>query len=137
MPDTEVATKPQPSLAAIVERYVQLRDTKAAMKAAYEKEAAKIQEALDRIESFMLKHLQDADSESVRTSAGTFFRTRRTSATVADWDATLEWIKDNEAWAMLEKRVSKAFVEEYKEAHNDLPPGLNYREELTVNVRRS
>jgi hypothetical protein len=56
---------------------------------------------------------------------------------VADWDATLDFIKANEHWQMLEHRVSKQAVEEYKSEHGDLPPGVDWREEVTVNVRRA
>jgi hypothetical protein len=38
---------------------------------------------------------------------------------------------------MLERRVSKAAVEQYKDEHGNLPPGINWREEITINVRRS
>lgn len=128
---------PPHGLDSIVERYIALRDLKARKKAAYEAEARLLDEAMSRIETFLLAQLNGQGAESVRTGQGTFFKSRRTNCTVADWDATLPWIITNEAWSMLEKRVSKSFVEQYREEHNDLPPGLNYSEEVTINVRRS
>jgi len=138
-PDPAVAEAPAVAnpLDQLVERYVQLRDRKAEMKGEYEKKVAALDQAMDRIENFLLKHLNDSGSESVRTKAGTFFKQERNSATVADWDACLAFITGGEHWSMLEKRVSKAFVEAYKEEHNDLPPGVNWRSEVTVNVRRA
>jgi hypothetical protein len=57
---------------------------------------------------------------------------------VADRDAFLHgFVIPNEAWEFLENRVSKSAVEQFKEANNDLPPGLNWREERVVNIRRS
>jgi hypothetical protein len=56
---------------------------------------------------------------------------------VADWDYVLDYIQKNELWNMLEKRVSKQAVEQYVEEHGNLPPGINWREELVVNIRRS
>jgi hypothetical protein len=55
---------------------------------------------------------------------------------VADWDQTLNWIKTEGAWHMLDRRVNKTAVEAYREANNDLPPGVNWRDEIVVNVRR-
>lgn len=123
----------------VVERYVILRDKKTQMKSDYEKKVATVDAAMERIEAFLLKHLTDSNSESVRTKAGTFFKSTRTSATVADWDAVSAWVLEDTVsrWPMLEKRVSKGFVEAFAEAHNDLPPGVNVRQETTVNVRRS
>jgi hypothetical protein len=38
---------------------------------------------------------------------------------------------------MLERRASKSAVEQYRDTNDELPPGLNWREEITVNIRRS
>lgn len=121
----------------LVERYVQLRDRKADIVAAHKKEVAKYDEALTKIENYLLAQFNKMGVESVRTGHGTAYISNQTSATVADWDQALAWIQENEHWAMLEKRVSKGFVEAYKEQHNDLPPGINWRAEKVVNVRRS
>jgi hypothetical protein len=42
-----------------------------------------------------------------------------------------------EAWHMIEKRCSKVGVEQYRAEHDEVPPGINWREERVVNVRRS
>ena len=61
----------------------------------------------------------------------------RTSATVADWDAYLAFVQTNERWDMLEKRCAKLAVEQYRAANDDLPPGINWKSAVTVNVRRA
>lgn len=122
----------------VVERYIALRDKKAELKAAYDASVEKIDTAMDRCEAFIMATMQQIGVDSVKTKFGTAYTTARTSATSADWTgATLPWIIQNEQWAMLEKRVSKSFVEAYKAEHNDLPPGVNWREEIVVNVRRN
>ena len=127
------------SLDQLVERYIALRDKKSELKGEYEKSVAAIEQGLEKIENFLLKQLNDSGSESVRTKAGTFFKSKRYSATAADWAMVSDWVQEDpaERWAILEKRVSKGFVEAYQEAHNDLPPGVDVRIETTVNVRRS
>lgn len=138
-PEAPAAASAANPLEQIVERYIALRDKKTDLKGDYEKKVAAVDQALERIEMFLLKHLNDNSAESVRTGAGTFFKSARTSATAADWDAVSAWIQEDPEtrWAMLEKRVSKGFVEAYEAEHNDLPPGVNVRKETTVNVRRS
>ena len=42
-----------------------------------------------------------------------------------------------ERLSFLENRVNKTMVDQYKAANDDLPPGLNYRSEVTVGVRRA
>ena len=119
------------------EKYIALRDKKKAMDDAHKAKLSKLTDLMDRIEAVLLEEFQRTGAESVRTKAGTAFKSKRTSATVADWDAVLNFIVENNLWAMLEHRVAKTVVEEYKTEHGDLPPGVNWREELTINIRRS
>lgn len=132
---TEVVEKPQ--IAQIVERYVQLRDKKAELKAAYDASVKDIDAGLERIENFLLTKMQELGVESVRTPFGTPYVSKRTSASVADWEAVLDFVKANDEWQMLERRVNKTVVAQWREEHNDLPPGLNWTEERVVNIRRS
>lgn len=121
----------------IVQKYVALRDKKAEFKAEYEAKVAAIEEAMDRIEKHLLTQMQTQGLKSMPTAAGTAYIQTRTSATVADWDSFLNFVRETDSWAMLKKDVSKSVVEEFKEANNDLPPGLNWREAVVVNVKRS
>ena len=121
----------------LVERYIQLRDAKSKLAAKYKEDAGKIDGILDKIEAYILESFKEQGVESARTASGTAYKSVRTSATVADWDAILSFIQSKELWNMLDHRVSKKAVEEYKTEHGDLPPGLNWGEELVINVRRS
>jgi hypothetical protein len=120
----------------IVAGYIKLRDKKAAIKAEYDAKVAEIDKVLDKIEAKLIKHFQETGLEAIRTDVGTAYKSTRVSATVGDWDALLAHILDTENYQLLERRVSKKAVEEYKTANEDLPPGVGWREELTVNVRR-
>ncbi len=121
----------------IVEKYIQLRDRKAQLKKEYESSVKDIDEAMDRVENHLQSLMNRLGVESLRTSHGTAYQTIRTSATVADWSMTLDWIKQHEHWDMLEKRVSKTFVEAYRTENDDLPPGVSWTEARTVNIKRS
>jgi hypothetical protein len=118
--------------------YIKLRDSKAAMKAEYDAKVAPIQEKLDQLEVKLLEVFNQSGMDSVKTEFGTAYSTVRTSASIADREVFMEHVKANEEWALLEVRVSKTAVEQYRESHdNELPPGVNIREERVVNVRRS
>jgi hypothetical protein len=121
----------------LVETYVKLRDAKKVADDAHKQKMAKVNEALSKLEGKLLTELNASGAESIRTNAGTAFKSTKTSATVADWDATLQFVLEHGMYNMLEKRVSKQAVEEFKAEHNDLPPGVTWREELTISVRRS
>lgn len=125
------------TLENLVQRYIALRDKKAELAAAYKKKVEQIDQVLSKVDSAILQEFNRMGVESVRTPAGTAYKTTRTSAPITDWDAILTHIRENEAWYMLEKRVSKAAIESYKDEFNDLPPGVSWREDITINVRRS
>lgn len=120
----------------LVEKYISLRDKKQTIKAEYDAKVAEVDTVLDKIEAVLLKTFNETGMESVKTQFGTAYKSLRTSATVADWDAFFAYVKTNEAYELVEKRCSKAAVEQYKAANDDLPPGINWREEQVVNFKR-
>ena len=120
----------------LVEKYIELRDKKAEFKKEYEGKVAKLDEVLDKIEVTLLKTFQDTGVDSLSTSSGTAYVTSRTSATVADWEQFSKFVIEGGNFDFLEKRCSKEAVIQYKAAHNDLPPGINWSESRSVNIRR-
>lgn len=121
----------------IVERFIQMRDRKAEMKAAYEASVADLNTGMAKLENAIMATLNEQGVESVRTAAGTAFKSVTNSATIADWDAYLAFVKENDRFDMLEKRCAKLAVEQYRAANDDLPPGVNWKSAVTVNVRRA
>lgn len=122
----------------LVEGYITLRDKKAEIKARHEQELAPIQAMLDKIEVHILQHMQEHGVESCRTPVGTAYMSTRTSATCADWDLYRQFCQQQEdPFMFMERRVNKTAIDEYVAVHKDLPPGVNFRSEVVVNVRRS
>jgi hypothetical protein len=121
----------------LIEKYIGAREKKAELTAAYKEKAAKIDAVLDKIEAVLLAQFEQLGTDSVKTPHGTAYKARKTSYSPADWDLVLEFIKTNDLWHMLERRVAKAAVDAYKAETGDIPPGLNMREEVVVNIRRT
>ena len=123
----------------LVANYIKLRDKKSQLKKQYDEKVAKVDAVMDRMEAIILKTFQDSGIDSARTDAGTAYISTRTSATVANREELFQWIQEDfeERSIFLENRVSKVAVEQFKAANDDLPPGVNYRSEITVGVRRA
>jgi hypothetical protein len=119
-----------------VAAYIKLRDAKAALAAKYKEQLVPIETAMGKIEAALLQTLNSQGAQSVKTPEGTVYKTSRTSATASEWDTFLAWVRENEHWNFLERRVSKTAVEEYRTEFQDIPPGISVREEVTVNIRR-
>lgn len=121
----------------LVRIYVALRDDISREKADYENRVADRKAKQLKIEGILLKRLQDSGSEAVRTKYGTAYKSVRKTASVADWDALLPFIQNHEAWDLLTRGVNKTVVEQFVEANGELPPGVNWRQEVVVGVQRA
>lgn len=131
---SEVSAAP---VAEIVKRYIALRDKKAELKAEYDGKVKPVDEAMTRIENYLLKTMQDLGVDSVKTEFGTPYISTKVSHTSEDWPATLNWAIEGGHWNLFEKRVNKTFVDTFIKEHDDLPPGVKTTTDRTVNIRRS
>jgi hypothetical protein len=125
-------------LSDAVSLYIKLRDRKAEIKAQMDEAIKPIQEKMDKLEVKLLEAFQATGVDSVKTEFGTAYTSVRTTASIADRDAFMEFVKAHSEWSLLEVRAAKLAVEQFRAANdNELPPGVNIREERIVNVRRS
>lgn len=124
-------------LSELVAKYIELRDKKYELKHQYDFKAAQLDEVLSKIESKLLQVFDTAGMDSVKTEFGTAYASTRSTASVADKETFMNFIKENEEWSLMEVRAAKLAIEQYKTANGDLPPGINFREERVVNIRRS
>lgn len=125
-------------LSDAVSLYIRLRDKKAAMKSEFDASIAPLNEKMDKLEAKLLDVFNKTGMDSVKTEFGTAYTTVRTTASIADREVFMNFVKDNEEWALLEIRAAKAAIEQFRSANDDaLPPGVNMREERVVNIRRS
>lgn len=124
--------------AKVVETYIKLRDRRAQRKAEYEAADAADKEKQEKIEAYLLKEFNESGVDNIKTPAGTAYKSSKVSVTTADKDAFFnEWVVPNQAWEFLDIKPNKTAVQQYKAAHEDIPPGLNWSETITINVRRS
>lgn len=121
----------------LVAIYIKLRDKKSRLKADYDAAKAKYDEAQDRIEAEMLRQFGEMGVDSIKTAAGTAYTATATSVTIEDWDAYRTFITQQEdPFMFIERRPSKAAVEAFRAANDDIPPGLKWNATKTVNFRR-
>jgi hypothetical protein len=127
---------PPATMEDIVAKYIELRDAKKVLKDRYDAKKASIDATLLRFEGAILKWMQANAIDNIKTASGTAYQTPQTSVTVADWPAFLGWVQNTGSWEMLNQAANKTAVSTYKAENQDLPPGVNYREAITVNIRK-
>jgi hypothetical protein len=124
------------SIGDVIRTYMKLRDQKAAIEAQLKDQVAAIKVKMEKLEAYLKTQMDAQGLTSFKSEYGTAFLTTTDYANVADWDAVLNFIRENEAYDLLEKRVSKIAVRGYIERMKAVPPGINYGTKLEVNVRK-
>ena len=119
-----------------IAHYLRLRAKKSQIEAEAKDKVAEIKEVMEKIEGWLQRQADAQGVTSFKTKAGTAFLTTSDFASVADWDAVLQWVVDQNAFDMFERRVNKSAVRGYIEANNAVPPGVNYGTRIDVSVRK-
>jgi uncharacterized protein YydD (DUF2326 family) len=120
----------------VIAAYMRLRDKKESMEAAVKEQTKELKEKMEKLEAWIKEQADVQGVTSFKTKHGTAFLTTTDYANVADWDAVLNYIRENDAYDMLEKRVSKVAVRGYIDANKSVPAGVNYGTKLEVNIRK-
>ena len=126
---------PEKAIAA----YIKIRDQRDETQKRHKEELAPTWDALKKIEGWLHRELQrDGLSQYKGKGIGTAFIHTSSTAKVVDWNgALLPWIKANDAFELLEARVSKTVVRDYiTNSGGKVPPGIDWQEIEIVQVRR-
>jgi hypothetical protein len=117
-------------------QYVALRDKIRDMETKHEEELKPYKEKLEQLAGIIHKFLEEHGLENLKTAAGTCYISTRWTATVADADAFMRFVIENENFDLLERRASATAVKAYVEDHNSLPTGVSLNALSSVGVRR-
>ena len=118
--------------------YIKMRDAKDKLTADYKQQYANLEEQMSVLELEMLEICKNMNADSIRTKAGTIVRSVKSRYWTNDWDSMYHFIKENDAYGLLEKRLHQTHMKEFLSENPDLlPMGLNVESEYTVVVRRS
>ena len=117
--------------------YLKIKDKRSELSAEFKEKDAELSEQLDKVKRALLDYCEDQGVDSVRTSAGLFYRSARTRYWTSDWASMHEFILENEVPELLDKRVNQSNMKQYLEENPDqVPKGLNVDSEYVVSVRR-
>lgn len=129
---------PQYDLDKLTAVYLKMRDKRDDMRREAEAREKEIEEQMGIIEAEMLEVCKQMNADSVRTPHGTIIRSVKSRYWTNDWDSMYQFIKEHDAFGLLEKRLHQTHMKEFLSENPDLlPAGLNVESEYTVVVRRS
>lgn len=120
----------------VIEAYIRFRQEKAEIEAETKARVDTIKEKMDKLEAWIQVKADETGVQSFKTDKGTAFLTTTDYAGVADWDAVLDYIKTNDAYDLLERRVSRNAVRSYIDSTGAVPSGVNFGTKISVSVRK-
>lgn len=117
--------------------YLKIKDKRSELSAEFKEKDAELSDQLNKVKKALLEYCQEQGVDSVRTSAGLFYRSARTRYWTSDWSSLHEFILENEVPELLDKRVNQSNMKQFLEENPSLvPKGLNVDSEYVVSVRR-
>lgn len=123
----------------VVEKYIALRDKRAALKKDYTAADEPYKVAMEKCENWLLGQLQACGGDSITVKGvGTVFKSRDMKVAGKDWTAFNAWARENNQLELFERRIARNNLAQYMKDHEDeIPPGLDVIFEQSVTVRRN
>jgi hypothetical protein len=118
--------------------YIKIRDRRDELKRNFEEEYAKLGEQLDVLSSEMLELCKENNADSIKTPAGTIMRRVETRFWTNDWDSFYDFVNEEDAFGLFEKRIHQGNMKQFLEENPDkMPKGLMSDSKYKITVRRS
>lgn len=131
--DTE---KPQLTDEKIIDGYVRLRDKVEKAERDLKAQLLPIRNTMDALQTEMHKRFLERGTKGSKAATGTAFFKTVSSVKVVNFIETLEVIKKEGRWSLLEARISKKGAMDYKEETGDILPGTALSEFTEVQFNR-
>jgi hypothetical protein len=117
--------------------YRKIRDAINEKEEAHKTEIESLKGQLDSISAKLLHICNEQNLDSLRTPEGTVTRRTTTRYWTSDWESMYKFIKEQDAYHLLEQRIHNGNMKTYLEENPDtLPIGLNADTKYAVTVRK-
>jgi hypothetical protein len=117
--------------------YIKMRDKRSQLQKEFDEQDKKIEAQMDMVSEELLKLCKTIGADSIKTQAGTVFRSVKTRYETTDWEHMYEFIKAHDIPQILERRISTTNMKQFLEENPELMPiGMNINNKYTVTVRR-
>ena len=127
------------NVASYVAKFIKLRDKISEIEEGHKQELEPYKEMKELLNNMLLDHLNKSGADNISVSGvGTFYKSVKTTASIADGDAFRRHVIGTESWDLVDWRANstatKAFIEEHD---GNTPPGININTVVTAGVRRA
>lgn len=123
----------------LVNAYLKIRGKREQLLRDYEEADRALKAEMAQLECALLDVCNSINADSIRTSHGTVMRKLNERFVCNDWDNFYQFVLENEAPQLLEKRIHQSNFKQFiGDNDNDgLPPGVNVLREYGVSIRKA
>ena len=123
--------------------YLKIRDHRKVLAREFKAKDDQMKRDQEKIGNALLSFLDETKQKRGSTKEGLFYKQKEIIPTGSDWNAFYRFVRDNDAFEFLERRIKKTEVAKYMKEHKDgngapvIPPGVSVLETWTIRVRKS
>jgi len=122
---------------ALVSAYINIRDERDRIINQQKQVLKELEVQLETVSKALLEICKENKLDGFRTDFGTVSQITKTEYWTNDWESLYKFIKENDAFHLLHKRVNQSGMKEFLEENPDLhPAGLNVDQEYSIRVTR-
>lgn len=119
----------EPTVERLTRIYVKMRDKRREL----ERQGAELKEKQDLVASELLEICKAQGATTIRTEHGTVSKRVTKNYWSSDWDSFFKFVKEQDAFSLMQQRIHNANMAQFLEENPDLhPPGLNADVNQTV-----
>jgi glycerol-3-phosphate responsive antiterminator len=121
----------------LVKIYRKLRARMTTLTQEYDTQAEVLKAQQEEIKNAIKEQMKAMGVTSVRTTEGTAVMSVKTRYYTQDWDSFKQFVIDNHALELFEKRIAQSNMAQFLEENPGVvPPGLNSTSEFDISVRK-
>jgi len=120
-----------------VKQFIDLRDKLAEFDEKARELRKQILDPMNEVQEKIMNALDATEQESARTEWGTASINVKYYASCPDPDAFVEFVRENNAYELMERRAASIPCRAFQEEHGQLPPGVTINAVRSVGVRRA
>ena len=127
-------SKESTALEDIVTEYIEVRDKVRDITREYETKVEGLKTRKDELKAKLLEVCRSIGADSIKTQIGTISRSVKETFRANDWNSMYNFVEENEAYHLLEKRIHQSNMKEFYAENKKLPQGMDVFREYTIRV---
>jgi len=120
----------------VIAKYLEFRAELDAKRKQFKQDEKDLKFKMERLSMWMAGQSKGLGVNSFATDSGTAFKHTKKVVRVADWEQVLKFMLETDNLQMLEKRIGKINTLDIIDETGEIPPGVEYFEEIEFQVRK-